>query len=305
MKKISKTLLNQLSGYMNTEARPLERSIFNYYFNDSSCDDILDSLEEFQNLDGGFGQGIEPDFKLLESSPMATSIGLRHLSTIDKSDRAQKMIGKAINYLETTFDVDRNGWYSVNDNVNNYPHAPWWEFREDINMTVIDYSWGNPTAELIGYLYKYKKYLNKLDVYSLINYAIRNLNKVTEFKSEHEIFCYISMYNSLNEEFSSQIENTLKLAISQLVNVNQSEWTNYVATPLKFIEFGSENFFGIEHRFIEQNLDYLVDRLEEDGKILPNWQWDKYLDEWEIAKKEWIGILTLQTLLSLLKFNRI
>lgn len=305
MKKLSKTLFNELSTYMNIGARPLERAIFNYYFNDSSSDDILDSLEAFQNLDGGFGKGIEPDFKLLDSSPMATSIGLRHLSTIDKSDRAQKMIGKAINYLETTFDVDRNGWYSVNDNVNNYPHAPWWEFRNYINMTVIDYSLGNPTAELIGYLYKYKKYLNKLDVYSLINYAITNLNKVTEFKSEHEIFCYISMYNSLDEEFSSQIDNTLKLAVSQLVNTNQAEWINYVPTPLKFIEIDSKNFFGIEDKFIEQNLDYLVNKFEEKGKILPNWQWDKYLEQWEIAKNEWTGILTLKALLSLLKFNRI
>ena len=305
MKKLSKTLFNEISTYMNIGARPLERAIFNYYFNDSSSDDILDSLEAFQNLDGGFGKGIEPDFKLLDSSPMATSIGLRHLSTIDKSDRAQKMIGKAINYLETTFDVDRNGWYSVNDNVNNYPHAPWWEFRNDINMTVIDYSWGNPTAELIGYLYKYKKYLNKLDVYSLINYAITNLNKVTEFKSEHEIFCYISMYNSLDEEFYSQIDNTLKLAVSQLVNTNQAEWINYVPTPLKFIDIDSKNFFGIEDKLIEQNLDYLVDKFEEKGKILPNWQWDKYLEQWEIAKNEWTGILTLKALLSLLKFNRI
>jgi hypothetical protein len=305
MKKLSDTLLNKLNRYMNTEARPLEKSIFNYYFNGSSGDDILDSLEIFQNSDGGFGQGIEPDFKLKLSSPMSTSIGLRHLSMLDNSDRAQAMIAKAVEYLETTFDSGRNGWYSVPSSVNNYPHAPWWEFRDDINMTVIDYSWGNPTAELIGYLYKYKKYLNKLDVYSLVNYAIRSLNKVTEFNSEHEIFCYIRMYNSIDEEFAKQIENALRLAISLLVNKNQSDWTNYVPTPLKFIEKNSKNFFGIEHKSIEHNLDYLVDRLEEECKILPTWSWDKYLEEWEIAKIEWTGILTLEALLSLLKFGRI
>ncbi|MBW9153943.1 hypothetical protein [Clostridium estertheticum] len=305
MKKLSKTLFEQLNSYMDTDARPLEKSIFNYYFNDSSGDDILDSLEAFQNTDGGFGKGIEPDFKLIKSSPMATAIGLRYLSKLDNSDRAQNMIAKAIEYLETTFDSNRNGWYSVPSIVNNYPHAPWWEFRNDINMTVIDYSWGNPTAELIGYVYKYKKYLNNLDIYSLINYAITNLNKRTEFNSEHEIISYIHMYNTLEEEFSSQIVDTLKLAVSKLVNIHQFEWINYVPTPLKFINLDSKNFFGIEGKFIDQNLDYLIDRLEEDGKILPTWQWDKYLEEWEIAKIEWMGILTLEALLSLLKFNRI
>ncbi|MGV8984097.1 hypothetical protein [Clostridium sp.] len=305
MKKLSKTLLNHINTYMNTEARPLEKSIFNYYFNDSSVDDILNSLEVFQNSDGGFGQGLEPDFKLIQSSPMATSIGLRHLSKLDNNDRAQKMIARAVEYLESTFDSNRNGWYSVSSNINNYPHAPWWEFRDDINMTVIDYSWGNPTAELIGYLYKYKKYLNNLDIYLLIKYAITNLNNVKEFNSEHEIFCYIHMYSALDEEFAIQIVYSLKLAVSQLVNITQSEWSNYVPTPLKFIESDSKNLFGIESKFIDENLDYLVDKLEADGNIFPTWHWDNYLEEWEIAKSEWMGILTLEALLSLLKFNRI
>ncbi|MBW9158554.1 MULTISPECIES: hypothetical protein [Clostridium] len=305
MKKLAKTLLNQLNTYMNTEVRPLERSIFNYYFNHSSGDDILDSLETFQNSDGGFGNGIEPDFKLIQSSPMATSIGLRYLSKLDNNDRAQKMIARAVEYLETTFDSNRKGWYSVPSNVNEYPHAPWWEFKNDINMTVIDYSWGNPSAELIGYLYKYKEYLNNLDIYSLISYAITNLNERTEFKSEHEIFCYIHMYNTLDKEFSSQIEDVLKLAVSQLVNIKESEWVDYVPTPLKFIEMDSTDFFGIQRKFIDQNLDYLIGKLEEQGKILPTWQWDKYLEEWEISKVEWMGILTLEALFSLCKFNRI
>lgn len=305
MRILSETLFNQLNSYMNTEARSLEKSIFNYYFNNSSSDNILDSLETFQNSDGGFGHGIEPDFKLIQSSPMATSIGLRYLSKIDNSDRSKNMIAKAVKYLEATFNTDRNGWYSVPSSVNNYPHAPWWEFKDDINMTVIDYSWGNPTAELIGYLYRYREYLNELDIFSLLNYAIVKLNERTEFNSEHEIFCYIRMYNTIDEKFSAQIENSLKLAVSQLINVNEDEWTNYVPMPLKFIEFDSKNFFEMDSKFIDKNLDYLIVKLEENKKIFPTWQWDKYLDEWESAKIEWMGILTLEALLSLLKFNRI
>ena len=305
MKKLSKTLINRLNNYMNSEARPLERAIFNYYFNGSSCDDILDSLEAFQNSDGGFGKGLEPDFKLLQSSPMATSIGLRHLSMIDKNVKAQKMISKAVRYLENTFDSNRRGWFSVSSQVNQYPHAPWWEFRKEINMTVIDYSWGNPSAELIGYLYNNKEYLNKLDINSLIVNAINILNQQVEFNSPHEIFCYIHMYNVLGKEFSSQIEDTLKLAVSKLVNLNEAEWVNYVPTPLEFIQMDSKDFFGIEKKYIDQNLDYLQDRLEEAGRILPSWQWDNYKEDWEISKLEWTGILTLEALLSLRKFNRI
>ena len=75
--------------------------------------------------------------------------------------------------------------------------------------------------------------------------------------------------------------------------------------PLKFITIGSKNYFGIKPKLIDENLDYLVDRLTADGKILPTWQWDKYLEQWEISRLEWMGILTLESLLSLLKFYRI
>ena len=305
MKTLSRNLFKEINVFMETEVRPLEKALFNYHFNDLSEDNVLDALLAFQNSDGGFGLGIEPDFKLAQSSPMATSIGLRYLCRMDNSDRAKGMIRHAIEYLEATFNNDRLGWYSVPISVNNYPHAPWWEFERDINMTVIDYSWGNPSAELIGYLYKYKAYLDNLDIYKLIDYAIDNFNNRTVFNSEHEIFCFIKLYHLLDANLSNKIEGKLKLAISQLVNIDQSDWTNYVPTPVRFIDFYSKNNLGIEQRYIDQNLDYLIDKLEEHGRILPTWEWGQYFDDWEVARKEWMGVLTLEALLSLLKFNRI
>lgn len=305
MKKLSKSLFNRISEYMIKEARPLERAIYNFYFNNSDGKDLLDALEEFQNKDGGFGHGIEPDYKLIESSPTGTSIGLRYLNLVDSNERAKKMIAMAVKYLENTFNNDRNGWYSVSCKVNDYPHAPWWEFKHDINMTVIDYSWGNPTAELIGYLYKYREYVHKIDINALLNYAINSLKNRTEFKSEHEVFCYISLYNIVDDEFKSKLEESIKRAVSKLININESEWINYVPSPLKFINFDSKNYFVIKKEYIDKNLDYIIDKLEEKGKLLPTWQWGIYLDHWEISKKEWIGILTLEGLLCLLKFDRL
>ncbi len=305
MKTLSNKLFNEIEILMNTEARQLEKSLFNFYFNEGSEDDILDSLEVYQNTDGGFGQGLEPDFTLKESSPMATSIGLRHLSKIDNSTRAKDMIVKAIRYLENNFDSNRNGWFSVPQKVNDYPHAPWWEFKEDINMTVIDNSWGNPTAELIGYLYKYRIYLKNIDIESLMNFAVNYFNDLKEFDSEHEIFCFIRMYNTIDKVYASKIEPTLHLAINKLINVDQSNWTNYVPTPLRFIEIDSKNYFGIGEKHIENNLDYLVTSFQENGMILPTWEWGNYLNAWNIAKKEWTGILTLDAILLLSKFNRI
>lgn len=164
---------------------------------------------------------------------------------------------------------------------------------------------GKSTAEIIGYLYRYREYLTKLDIFFFINYTIDKLNERAEFDSEHEIFCYIRMYNIIDEEFSVQMEETLKLAISKLINVNEEQWMDYVPMPLKSIEIDSKNLFGIDRKFIDKNLDYLIAELEGNKKILPTWEWDDYLDEWKVVKTEWMGNLTLEALLFLRKFNRL
>ncbi len=63
---------------------------------DKSCPDI----KKNQNEGGSFGNGLESDFPMPFSSPMATSIGLRII-------KAEKEVGKelkwAMQYLENNF----------------------------------------------------------------------------------------------------------------------------------------------------------------------------------------------------------
>lgn len=58
--------------FIKTKARGLERSLFEYEFENGSQESVLAELITYQNKDGGFGNGIEPDFWLPNSSPMAT-----------------------------------------------------------------------------------------------------------------------------------------------------------------------------------------------------------------------------------------
>ena len=303
MKKLSTNSFNLIEDYILKEARPLEKAVFNYYFNKKDANNIIKALAEYQNKDGGFGNCIEPDYRLIDSSPLATSIGLRHLSVIDNLDSAQMMISRAIAYLENTYNEGRKGWYSVPKSINDYPHAPWWTYLEDINMTVIDYSWGNPSAELIGYLYKYKQYVKALDVNELVNYAIDNFILRSDLNSEHEVYCYIRMYNILEKGIAGKLDNKLKEAISKLVVLDEAQWVNYVPAPINFIEINSNNYFGIIEKDIHKNLEYNVNALEKNYKLEPNWEWDNYKEEWKVAKEEWKGIITVEALLKLQKFK--
>jgi len=101
------------------------------------------------------------------------------------------------------------------------------------------------------------------------------------------------------------IKKELTYAVEKLVSKKREEWDNYIASPLNFINDPESYKFNINSEIIEENLDYLVDVIEDNGKINPSWEWNDYKDEWKNAKQEWTGLLTLKALITLDKFNRI
>ena len=70
---------------------------------------LLVGLARFQNDDGGYGNRIEPDFWLPDSSPMATTIGLQYLAAAGAPAEWPE-VRRAIGYLATTFDEETPGW---------------------------------------------------------------------------------------------------------------------------------------------------------------------------------------------------
>lgn len=94
---ISKSFENA-KRYIMTNARELERAIFEYEFENGSKERVLFELKMYQNKDGGFGNGIEPDFLLPKSSPMATWAAGQILMEIG-ADANDQIVKSMINYL--------------------------------------------------------------------------------------------------------------------------------------------------------------------------------------------------------------
>ena len=305
MKILSKAFFNVVANSIKEYARPLERALFDNYFYNRSEEKVVNELKKFQNQDGGFGHGIESDFRLPNSSPMATSVGIRILSEFDHLDEAQEMIKRALNYLEASFNEERYGWFAVPEEVNSFPHAFWWHFNEDEKMSIIDYSWGNPTAEIIAYCYKYRGFLEKLDIASLVDYAINKIETKEEFKSENEIFCYIKLYKVLPVELKERLEKRISYAIEQVIVYDESQWYDYIPRPVDFVRDLNSSRFGVIEEKLQDNLDYIIDQLESEGKILPPWGDSYYQGDLKEAYNEWIGVLSLKALQSLDRFQRI
>lgn len=281
-------------------ARPLEYQLYLYLIdkNVEAGPKALEQLMTFQNEDGGFGHGLEQDFRMPDSSPMATSLALRYLLYLEDVKGAQDVIDRAIAYLERTYDTERKGWYIVSEKVNDYPHAPWWHYNEESGHTVLDQNWGNPSAEIIGYLYRYRTSLKTLDSQELVKEAIRQLHLASR-ESSHEWFCYIRLYHQLPTVDQEQMYDVIKEGVHKQMVIDESEWTHYVPAPLHYIMPNTIENFGISMDIINRHKTYLMRQLDAKGVIEPTWSWQQYDEVWKKARLEWMGTLTLESVLAI------
>ena len=103
--------------------RPLDGALLNFALGEGSPEAVMVELIAFQNPDGGFGHGLEPDTRSPASTAIATSIGLRLLVRVGAPAKHPTVVG-AIDWLEATLDHENGVWPIVGPDVALAPHAP-------------------------------------------------------------------------------------------------------------------------------------------------------------------------------------
>ncbi len=284
-------------------ARDLEKAQFSFLFEQQSELPIIQALRTFQNHDGGFGHGLEPDFHLPDSTPMATSIGLRILAGLPQSPERDELILPALKFLKGSFYLDRKGWYAVTPRVNAYPHAPWWEFDLKTNATPIDQNWGNPTAEILAYLWKFQQMIPNWDIEPVVQNAVQYFRHLAEFGGEHEIYCFLHLYHVLPAMYQQLMAPQLTKAVSSLVVVEESRWGEYVPQPVHFLLHPEDGLWDLSQDALHRNLQYLYNILTTQKSMTVSWQWAGYPQHWPMAKQQWKGVLTLRALRTLHAFS--
>ena len=53
--------IEKARDFVNRNARPLDFARWKFLFENGSMEQVLSALETYQNEDGGFGNGLEPD----------------------------------------------------------------------------------------------------------------------------------------------------------------------------------------------------------------------------------------------------
>lgn len=290
---------------IQTVGRPLEAKLYRWLFADGEAEDVIQELIPFQNPDGGFGHGLESDFRLPDSSPLATSVGLRMLLDLPESEQRNQMMVEAFSYLEEAYQSERGGWYAVSKTVMDYPHAPWWSINQETGHTAIDESWGNPTAEILSQFLRAGRQPEVFDLHQQVLFAVRQLEEKEAYGSEHELYCYLPLYDVLKGELQKRLETTLTKAIHELIRMNEEDWEEYVPTPLHFLDPKRASSFEISTADLNRQLDWMVCKMEKNGGWMPPWGDSFYTGELKVAYHEWIGVLTLKALNWLQAYDRI
>jgi hypothetical protein len=293
--------------FLQSQARPLERTLFAFRFEDGSSERVLEELERFANDDDGFGNALEPDVRTPSSSALATALALRTLEDLD-TPAEHPLVRRAIDWLVSTYDTDAQVWRVVPYDTNDHPHAPWWHDEDGSLARTFDDFRVIPRALIVGLLHRFgahlpAEWLNEVTEATVS--CVEGLEVLGEGGgSDLEYVVHLAQTEALPEAQRRRLSARIRAAIPEVVERDPAKWSTYCVTPIRAVPSPDSIGADLVVSELEANLDGLIERQQPDGAWHPTWDYP-YRGEMAPAHTEWRGILTLEALTTLQAFGRI
>lgn len=131
-----------IQQYIYRNGRLLERQLFECFFGKGSPEACLQALRAYQNPDGGFGNGIEPDLLCPDSSGIGAETAMFVLDVLDV--RPPEIVDPLIEWI-VSHQSEAGTIPHPPPRMADYPHQPWWKNADDDRvLTLAGYlkKWG-------------------------------------------------------------------------------------------------------------------------------------------------------------------
>jgi hypothetical protein len=282
---LSRARFEAARNFIETSGRPLDGALLRHGRGGCSAEAAMVALIAFQNPDGGFGHGLEPDMRSPASTAIATSIGLRLLVRVGAAARHPTVVG-AIDWLAGALDRENGVWPIVGKDVELAPHAPWWTWSETMSAGWNGFHF-NPTAEILAHLYRY-----------------RAATPADVFESAEGGLCAIRLAEAdgLPAGLAKPLEALVRRSIAAHDPADEH------ASPFDAASTPSSPFADLVDGRIEAGLTALIDSQAEDGGWIwnPDWNWG-FVDKkaWAEAHRDWRGWITRENLETLMAYGRV
>jgi hypothetical protein len=282
--------LSKATDFIWRTARLLDRRRFAYLFLDSEQQAVLEALRPYQNPDGGFGNGLEPDIRAPLSQPVPSWTALCILD--EAGSFADPMVSQVCDYLLTITTAEGGVPFALLS-VRDYPHAPWWEIGDQPPASL------NPTAAIAALLHKHHiehPWLSAATEYCW--HKLDSLDKTDpyEMRAVLPFLEFVPDRQRAEKVFARVGPKILQQNLVALSPTTQEE----THSPLNFASHPqslARRLFSDE--VIEAHLDALASAQQEDGGWQFNWP------AWNPATAlEWRGIVTIEALVTLRAYGR-
>jgi hypothetical protein len=220
------------------------------------------------------------------------------------------MVRAAIGYLVDTLDPDRYVWRVVPEDTDSYPHAPWWHDAGGELERTFDHFLLIPRARLVALLARYESEVSSQWLEDLIEHTVTAVKRSDSLGSGggSDLQYALELLESpgLDPRWRAKLDSHLRRAAVQAIARDRNKWRQYCVTPLTLAPLPTSSVADDIRKTMDEYLDYVVQNQSESGTWDPTWSWgESYPDAWALARREWQGSLTLETLTSLAAYGRV
>ncbi|MFW9823989.1 MAG: hypothetical protein ACFFE4_13680 [Candidatus Thorarchaeota archaeon] len=254
MRKIDEIQKKVIKIFIFSNGRLLERKLFSYFFESGSIDEVIKALVAYQNSDGGFGNGIEPDILCPDSSPIGAETAMHYLDILDYIDN--EITDNLLNWIIN--EQNEEGYINhPPKNMKNYPFQKWWDGSDKLRILSISglfKKWGLEDTEFFK---KVKHYYSSLSFPKEITYY------------DYPYFIYLKYLGENKEE-----KKIVQQIIAQLPTLFQNNKDHY---PL-FSRAWCHALDVVDKDVIENETDAFMNGIMDDGGLkiayqdLPWWR---------------------------------
>lgn len=293
-------------AFLLDHARPLERAAFEHDFEGAPAWPVFDALARYQNPDGGFGHGLEPDARTGASGALATSVALHRLVEV-RAPADHPMVRGAVAYLEATLDPRSRTWRIVPEATADAPHAPWWA-QAGLHERFDGFEL-NPKADLVAHLFA----LGAVD-HAWLDGLADDVVRAVEARAAaglemHDLIGVAKLLDAplLAPGARGRLRQLLVPLVEGAVGRTPEAWAGYGLRPLALAPHPDAALAGPLAGAVQAELDFVIERQADDGAWWPEWSWGDGADAaaWAVARTEWAGMRTLDALRQLRAYGRL
>jgi hypothetical protein len=205
------------------------------------------------------------------SSPFSTSVAfqvLRELNVPGDHD----MVRNGVGYLERSYDRNVGGWEPIGPDADQFPHAPWWDYKPPKNEGRLDsITQSNPGAELAGYLTLYSEQTDANFVEEVVSSALAMFDRLPDDMEVHTMMCFMRLAEMAGGPVAQRLLPKLRSGVHMVTSSSPEEWEAYGGRPLWFGVTPSSLLSQELTLATPIQLDYEIENQSDEGSWQPNW----------------------------------